>query len=150
MTNSLSPEGRGGRLTPQVEYPRRILLVDDYPDSADSLKLILSAVGHEVDIAHGGLAALTKADEFHPDTAILDIGLPDLDGFEVARRLRLQPWARDLVLVAVTGWDREVHRKQSEALGFDRHYVKPVDIGELRSFLQSLPHPERNDSRARV
>jgi DNA-binding response OmpR family regulator len=123
---------------PQVDHPRRILLVDDYPDSADSLSLILSAVGHQVDVAHGGLAALTRADEFRPDTAILDIGLPDLDGFEVARRLRSAPWGRNLVLIAVTGWDRDDHRTKSAEVGFDRHFVKPVDVNELRSFLRSL------------
>lgn len=137
MTNVLQPGGESRR-PPQVKHPRRILLVDDYPDSADSLSLILAAVGHEVDVAHGGIAALTKADRFRPDTAILDIGLPDLDGYEVARRLRSAPWGRDLVLIAVTGWDREDDRARSEELGFDKHFVKPVDVSELRNYLQSL------------
>lgn len=112
--------------------------MDDYPDSADSLSLILSAVGHEVDVAHGGFAALTRADRFRPDTAILDIGLPDLDGYEVARRLRSTPWGRNLVLIAVTGWDREDARARSAEFEFDRHFVKPVDVSELRLYLQSL------------
>jgi CheY-like chemotaxis protein len=108
-----------------------VLLVDDNPDSSEPLSLLLQAKGHETRIAVEGEAALGLADAFHPTCVVLDLGLPGIDGYEVARRLRERPYGAQLVLVALTGWaGKDVRTKAAEA-GFDYHLVKPVDWEEL-------------------
>jgi CheY-like chemotaxis protein/nitrogen-specific signal transduction histidine kinase len=111
--------------------PRRILVVDDNVDAAVSLELLLKALGHEVRAAFDGSQALRMEAEFHPDVVLLDIGMPGLDGYEVARRLRaLRHEQRDeqpLRIIAVTGWGQEADRSRSREAGFDVHLVKPVD-----------------------
>ena len=114
---------------------RRILVVDDNVDGADSLARLLKLDGHVVQVAHDGSAALAAANEFRPDVIVLDIGLPGMDGFEVARRLRSQPEGQGIVLVALTGYGREDDRLQSQEAGFDHHVVKPADLEELRQIL---------------
>ncbi|HEX4591591.1 MAG TPA: response regulator, partial [Gemmataceae bacterium] len=104
---------------------RRVLVVDDNVDGADSLARLLRLGGHEVRLAHDGPAALTTAEEFHPDAVILDIGLPDMNGLEVARRLRQMPDTDRMMLVAVTGYGRDEDRVRSLEAGFDYHFVKP-------------------------
>lgn len=124
---------------PAVEdTPRwRILIVDDNSDSADSLALLLELDGHETHTAPDGLAALEAAERLHPDVVLLDIGLPRMDGYEVCRRLRKEPWCASTMLVALTGWGQHDDRRRSREAGFDHHLVKPVDHAALMQLLMS-------------
>jgi CheY-like chemotaxis protein len=116
----------------------RVLLVDDNPDSSEPLSLLLQAKGHETRVAIDGAAAILLADDFRPQCVLLDIGLPRMDGYEVARRLRQRPYGGGMVLVALTGWSgQEVRNKAAEA-GFDYHLVKPIDWDELEKIVQSV------------
>jgi len=110
----------------------RILVVDDNRDSAHSLALLLEIQGHEVQTAYDGLAALETVEAFDPDAVVLDIGLPRLDGYEAARRIRARPRLKPLLLVALTGYGHEENRLQAQAAGFDHHLVKPVDLDVLQ------------------
>lgn len=115
----------------------RILLADDNADFADSLALLLRALGHEVRVAYDGLAADEAATGFRPQFAFLDIGLPKLNGYELARRLRASPATRQTVLTAITGWGQEEDRRQARAAGFAHHLVKPVELPALQKILRS-------------
>jgi len=117
---------------------RRVLVVDDNKDSADSLSMMLRITGMEVRTAYDGLEAVAAAAAFNPDVVFLDIGLPKLNGYEAARRIREQPWGKDMVLVAVTGWGQEVDRRRSQEAGFNAHMVKPVDPAALQQMLAAL------------
>jgi PAS domain S-box-containing protein len=125
---------------PTSTLRRRILIVDDNRDGATSLALLLTVNGHETDTAHDGLEAIEVAERFRPDTVLLDIGLPKLNGYEVCRRIREQPWAKDVLLVAVTGWGQEEDRYRSKEAGFNTHIVKPVDTDALVKILDSTPN----------
>jgi signal transduction histidine kinase/CheY-like chemotaxis protein len=114
---------------------RRILLADDNVDFANSLAAVLSSRGHDVRVARDGAEALRAAADFNPDFAFLDIGMPKVHGYEVARRLRSDPETSDCVLVAVTGWGQEDDRKRAREAGFDRHLVKPVNPGDIETIL---------------
>ena len=116
-----------------------MLVVDDNVDGADSLARLLRMDGHSVQLAHDGPAALTAAEEFRPDAVVLDIGLPGMSGFEVARRLRGRPESRRIMLVAVTGYGREEDRVLAHEAGFDYHFVKPADVDILRHVLGTAP-----------
>jgi len=118
--------------------PRRILVVDDNRDGAASLARVLELSGQHTRVAADGLSALREAEAFRPDVVLLDIGLPKLNGFEVARRIRQQSWGQLVILVAVTGWGQEEHRRESSDAGFDAHLVKPVDPIKLVRLLPSL------------
>jgi CheY-like chemotaxis protein len=125
---------------PLAASGRRVIVADDNKDAADALAMLLELAGHEVRVAHGGRAALSLAQTFRPDVAILDIGMPDLSGYEVAAQLRREPWGVAIVLIALTGWGRDDDRQRAKAAGFDRHMTKPVNpeklealIGETRS-----------------
>jgi len=118
---------------------RKVLVVDDNVDSAISLRMLLEMDGHQVDVAHDGPTALKKVEEFKPDVALLDIGLPGMDGYQVARELRHNALGKGLWLVAVTGYGQDEHRQTAESAGFDRYLVKPVDVEIFRELLQSLP-----------
>jgi CheY-like chemotaxis protein len=115
----------------------RILVVDDNADAAISLAMLLELEGHETRVAHSGTDALAAVAEFSPGCVFLDIGLPDLSGYEVARRMRamtgFKPAAR---LIALTGWGSDEDRRQAAAAGFDAHLVKPVDPAELSAALR--------------
>jgi PAS domain S-box-containing protein len=115
----------------------RILVVDDYADAAESLTLLLQAEGHTVETADCGLKALERAQAFRPQVVLLDIGLPDLDGYEVARRLRALPETRDAVLIALTGYGQTEDRERSRAAGFSHHLLKPVNFEKLSDLLDS-------------
>lgn len=119
--------------------PRRVLVVDDNHDSATTLAMLLSLRGHETRTAHDGLTAVESAAEFRPDVILLDIGLPKLNGYEAARRIREQPWGQNIVLVALTGWGQDDDRKRSKEAGFNDHMVKPVDHEALTKLLADLP-----------
>ncbi len=122
--------------------PRRILVVDDNYDIAESLTELLELEGHEARMAHDGLEAVAEAEEFRPDIVLLDIDLPRVDGYEAARRIRAQPWGRQMALVALTGWGQEEARRKSQEVGFDYHLVKPVDFADLMRLLTTLPKQE--------
>jgi signal transduction histidine kinase/CheY-like chemotaxis protein len=111
---------------------RRILVVDDNVDAAESLSMLLSLDGQEVQVAHDGPTALRLAEVFKPDVVLLDIGLPRMDGYEVACRLREQPEQKGLLLVALTGYGQDEDRRRSHEAGFHAHLVKPVDLDALR------------------
>jgi signal transduction histidine kinase/ActR/RegA family two-component response regulator len=117
---------------------RRVLVADDNYDSATSLSILLNDAGYEIRTAGDGAQALQTAAEFRPDIALLDIGMPMLNGYEIARRIRDQPWGRDVLLIAVTGWGGPEHRQQTAAAGFDHHLIKPVDPTALTQLLASL------------
>jgi CheY-like chemotaxis protein len=117
---------------------RRILVVDDNADNADTLAMLLRLAGHEVHVAQSGPAALEAARNFMPDIALLDIGLPGMDGFEVARRLRSDLGLTETLLVAVTGHGYDEDRRRSQDAGFNAHLVKPVNLAALNKIVASL------------
>jgi CheY-like chemotaxis protein len=113
----------------------RILIVDDSRDSAESLAMLFKIAGNETHSVYDGLAAVNAAESLKPDVVLLDIGMPKLNGFEVARRIREQPWGKDMVLVALTGWGQDEDRQKSREAGFDGHLLKPVDFDALMHLL---------------
>jgi CheY-like chemotaxis protein len=113
----------------------RILVVDDLRDAADSLAMMLRMTGHDTRTAYDGLEAVQTAAVFQPDVVFLDIGLPKMNGYEVARRIRDEPWGGNVALVAVTGWGQEEDKRRSLEAGFDHHLTKPVDPAALAKLL---------------
>ena len=118
---------------------RRVLIVDDSLDGAESLAMLLGLAGHETWQAHDGVEAVAAAERIRPDVILLDIGLPRMNGYEACRRIREQPWGREVTIVALTGWGQEDDRLQSREAGFDAHMVKPVDHEQLIELLASRP-----------
>jgi signal transduction histidine kinase len=119
---------------------RRILIVDDNGDAAETLGTLLESLGAVVAVVHSGRSALSAFDTFRPDTVLLDIGMPEMDGYEVARRLRAMPNHADVQLIALTGWGQHHDQRRARAAGFDHHMVKPPDIGRLRQLLTAAVH----------
>jgi CheY-like chemotaxis protein len=113
----------------------RILVVDDNRDSAESLALMLKLSGHETEISLDGEQALAAAATFRPDVVLLDLGMPKVNGYEVCRRLREQPWGETMTVIAQTGWGQDEDKRRTEAVGFDAHLVKPVDPAALMKVL---------------
>jgi signal transduction histidine kinase len=116
---------------PPATSPRRVLVVDDNRDAANTLAVLLRAMGHEARTAYGGEEALRAAPQFRPDAIVLDIGMPGLSGYEVARRVRGQDWGRRVALIALTGWGQQRDKALAAQAGFDRHLTKPVDAAAL-------------------
>lgn len=116
----------------------RILIVDDNRDAADSLAMMLSALGHDVGTVYDGEQAVHAAERVRPQVVLMDIGLPRLNGYEACRRIREQPWGAAMVLIAVTGWGQEADTRQAAEAGFDRHLVKPVDPRQLIATLDTI------------
>lgn len=116
----------------------RILVVDDDRDSTVSLSMLLQIMGHEARVAHDGPQAVDLIGEYRPDVVLLDIGLPGMNGYEVARKIRQESWGRQITLIALTGWGQEEDRRQSEEAGFDYHLVKPVEAPALSQLLASI------------
>jgi signal transduction histidine kinase len=117
--------------------PRRVLIADDNRDAAESLALLLRLEGHEITVAHNGRDALGMFDTLLPEVAVLDIGMPDLDGYEVARQLRRHSLGRAVMLIAVTGWGQEADKSRALAAGFNHHFTKPIQPEELVLLLRS-------------
>jgi CheY-like chemotaxis protein len=117
---------------------RRLLVVDDNKDAASSLAILLRLRGHEVRVVHDGAAALDTVDSYRPNMIFLDIGMPGMDGYEVARRLRQRPGLDSVVLAALTGWGQLADRQRSKDAGIDHHLVKPVDSQALEDVLCGL------------
>jgi two-component system CheB/CheR fusion protein len=116
--------------------PRRILVVDDNRDAVEALAMMLKLGGNDVEIAYDGVAALARAQSFAPDAVVLDIGLPGMDGYEVARSLRARPETAGALIVAVTGYGQKEDRERSRAAGFDHHLVKPIESDALLVLLR--------------
>jgi CheY-like chemotaxis protein len=117
---------------------RRVLVVDDNRDAAESLGMVLELLGAEVFIACSGPDALDALVARQPSVVLLDIGMPGMDGFEVARRIRQLPQFRHVTLIALTGWGQEGDRRLSQAAGFDHHLIKPADIQTLQGLLATI------------
>ena len=117
---------------------RRVLVVDDNQDAADTLALLLGMSGHEVRTAHDGAMAVQLASAFRPDVILMDLGMPKMDGYEAARRIRATPHGAEPFLVALTGWGDDADRRRTREAGFDRHVVKPVDPDELERLVAEL------------
>jgi PAS domain S-box-containing protein len=128
---------------------RRILVVDDDDDSLDSLSRLVTLMGHEVRRAHDGLEALQAGRTFQPDIVLMDLEMPNVDGYEAARRIRQEPWGRKLALVATTGWGQEECRRSAAEAGFDGHLVKPIAIEALRQVL-GAPMPSQTAKSLRL
>jgi CheY-like chemotaxis protein len=121
-----------------MSTPKRVLVIDDNRDAAESMSMLLKMWGHEVVRAYDGPSALDSAREWQPAAVFLDIGLPGMDGYEVAERLRGLPNGKDAVLIAITGYGQEDDRRRSQRAGIDHHLVKPVALDALRRLLESL------------
>jgi CheY-like chemotaxis protein len=115
----------------------RILVADDNEDAASSLGTLLMLDGHEVRVVNDGEAAFAAAETFRPDIALLDIGMPKQNGYEVARRIRATPWGASLLLVAVTGWGQAEDKRRAKEAGFDHHFTKPLDLDVLGAFVSA-------------
>jgi signal transduction histidine kinase len=138
-TPAVDPAARGRRKDVAAGDRPRILVVDDNHDAADTIADALEELGYTVKVAHDGPAALTAAQSFQPEIALLDIGLPVMDGYELARRLKEESeGGKDLRLVAVTGYGLEADRRRTEAAGFANHLVKPVDLSVLEKVVREL------------
>jgi len=134
-----SPDAAGGQADEAVPSGRRrILVVDDNEDAADSLTQLLELLGNEVRTAYDGESGVAEAASFRPDLVLMDLGMPKMNGYEAARRIREQPWGRDVTLVAVSGWGQEDDRRKTAEAGFDHHFVKPLEYAALSSFLTGL------------
>jgi CheY-like chemotaxis protein len=141
-----APDGRSessvaAQTDPAQDVTRRILVVDDQADTRETLGWLLRGAGHVVRAAADGDSALEIAKEFHPEVVFLDIGLPGMDGFELAHRLRAQHGERELQLVAVSGYGQEMDRSRGREAGFDHYFTKPVDFQTLRDVLSRHTEP---------
>jgi CheY-like chemotaxis protein len=115
--------------------PRRVLLVDDNADAADSLRLVLELQGHATEVAYDSASALLAVERFAPECVLLDIGLPIVDGYETARRIRTLPGGDAIRVIAITGWGQQEDKERALAAGFDAHLTKPVDSAALSALL---------------
>ena len=127
---------------------RRVLVVDDNRDAADSLAIWLQMEGHEVDVAYGATEALALARARPPAIALLDIGLPIMDGYEAARRIRQRPDAQQILMIALTGWGQGDARRHTLAAGFDYHLIKPVELDEIMKLVNAWSGPARRPASA--
>jgi CheY-like chemotaxis protein len=116
--------------------------VDDNTDALESLSSLVTLLGNEVRKARDGLEAVQMAEAFRPDIVLMDLGMPNLNGYEAARRIRQEAWGREIALVATTGWGQDDDRRRTTEAGFDRHLVKPIEVAALREIL-AAPAPLR-------
>ena len=143
---NMAPQDDRSRRSTGTSQAKRVLIVDDNIDAAESLGLLVELTGHAVRVVHSGPTALTIAQEFQPSIIVLDIGLPDMDGYEIARRLRSNPHFTDVMLVALTGYGQAEDRRRSREVGFDHHLVKPVDPEKFQQLLAN--HIRRRPARS--
>ena len=121
--------------TGESTQPRRVLLVDDSVDAAEAMSMLLETLGHEVRVMHDGPSALAMVDDFAPDVVILDIGLPGIDGFEVAREMRTRTVTKSALLIALTGYGADSDKQKARDAGFDHHLVKPVSFTAIETVI---------------
>jgi CheY-like chemotaxis protein len=114
------------------------LIADDNRDAADSLALLLQIEGHEVSVVHDGRDAIAAFEKMRPDVALLDIGMPGLNGYEIARLIRRAPHGRNVTLVAITGWGQDNDKALATQAGFDHHFTKPVEPDTITALLARL------------
>jgi len=133
------PTGLSDLETARMGTELRILVVEDNHDAAESLAVVLRLMGHNASVAYDGEEAISLAADFRPQVTLCDVGLPKMNGYDVARALRRQPGGESMVLIAVTGWGQEHDKRQTKAAGFDRHMVKPVDVQALIRVLDGVP-----------
>lgn len=124
--------------TPSLADNKRILVIDDNVDATDSLSLLLEFSGHTTDKAYDGVSGIKTAEEFKPEIILLDIGLPDINGYEVAKKIRQSPWGKSMYLIATTGWGQDKDKQLAIDAGFDKHLTKPINFQELNSLLQTI------------
>jgi len=137
----------GGNIPESSITPKkslRILIVDDNVDAAEAMAMLQQYRGHETCVAHTGPEAVAIASGFLPEVVLLDIGLPDMDGYEVARRMRTLPEMEHVFLVALTGYASDADRRRAKEAGFDEHLSKPADLNLLREWLNSVPVGKSN------
>jgi two-component system OmpR family response regulator len=115
--------------------PRRVLLVDDSVDAAEAMSMLLETLGHEVRVMHDGPSALAMVDDFAPEVVILDIGLPGMSGFDVARELRTRAVTKTALLIALTGYGADSDKQEARDAGFDHHLVKPVSFTAIETVI---------------
>jgi CheY-like chemotaxis protein len=127
----------------------RVLVVDDNADAAATLRMVLELQGHEARAVFSGQAALDTLAEFDAEIVLLDLGMPGMDGFEVAKRIRALPAGRDVLLVALTGWGQDEDRRRTAEAGFDEHLTKPVDAERLAALLANPAEPNAPRALAR-
>jgi CheY-like chemotaxis protein len=130
--------GSGGALRP-ASVKRRVLVVDDNADALSTLSMLVKIMGHDVFEARDGAEAVRLAEQHRPDVVLMDIGMPNLNGYDAAKQIRAESWGRDMVLVATTGWGQDEDRQRTRAAGFDQHLVKPVDHAALQAILEAAP-----------
>ncbi|MGE0158763.1 MAG: PAS domain S-box protein [Gemmatimonadales bacterium] len=133
VTSLLAADAAAAELRPEerAKKTRRVLVADDNEAMLESLGMVISLMGHEVRTASDGESAVAIAEEFRPDVVLMDLGMPRMNGYEAARRMRARPWGANVKLIALTGWGQDEHRRRTETVGFDRHVVKPVRQEEL-------------------
>jgi PAS domain S-box-containing protein len=134
---SLAPHQSEPAMAPR-SVRRRVLIADDNHDAADSLAMLLRMEGHDVSVVYDGQQAVASIDSFRPEVAVLDIGMPELDGYEVAQRVRTGPIGSSITLIAVTGWGQALDKSRATAAGFNHHFTKPVELEDLSGMLCSL------------
>lgn len=127
-------------LAPQASKLRhRVLVVDDYPDSAEAVRMLVETLGHDTRVANSGRAALAEAYDFEPSIVILDMGLPDMTGCDVARELRARRGGHSVHIVGLSGWGHHDRRQAALDAGCDQYVVKPADVGMIRTILSAVP-----------
>ena len=123
---------------PAIPFPLRVLIADDCRDAAHTLEVLIRMWGHDARVAFDGAAALSAADTYRPHVVLLDIAMPRVDGYEVARRLRQTPGLEDICLVAVSGYGQAEDVRRGSEAGFHHHLIKPFDLDHLRGLLDSV------------
>jgi DNA-binding response OmpR family regulator len=126
-----------GPFAPEAQEPRKIVIVDDNRDAADALGVHLQAAGYQVIVTYSGKEAWQKCKEFVPSAMVVDIGMPRLNGFQLARRIRRTGWGMRALLIAVTGWGRSGDTELAKFVGFDHYCEKPIDFVEIERLVQS-------------
>mgnify|MGYP002625041607 CR=1 FL=1 len=122
----------------EERHSLRVLVVDDNAAAATMLRMVVQAAGHQVRTAGDGEEAVQSAGEFHPDVVLMDIGMPKMNGYDAAQHIRRQPWGKQMVLVALTGWGQDDDRQKTKDAGFDHHLVKPAKSADLEGLLASV------------
>jgi signal transduction histidine kinase/CheY-like chemotaxis protein len=130
--------GKAHQQSLSAQRSLRVLVVDDNVDAANTLQMYLSATGHDVAVEYAGVAGMARSHRVSPEVCLIDIGLPDLDGYELARKLRTQPQTAKSLLIAITGYGQEHDKKSALAAGFDHHLVKPIDMAKLTALIESV------------
>ena len=123
----------------------RVLVVDDREEAASTLALMLKTIGNDVRTAGDGLEAVKLAEEFGPDIVLMDLGMPRLDGYEAARRIRAEPWGRNIIPAALSGLGQDADRQRTSLAGFDHHLVKPVELSVLKELLREAKARQQGD-----